>query len=122
MKFYFYFLTAKTQNIHFFKVNRAVFDEFACVLEERYKGPILNYKKTHPHLLQQNTIYPDTQHVEIEPRSYLLQSKNEYDFVVDKLKQFKRKPKKMKHGPNPLFESILDQVHHLGQYTDADQL
>ena len=67
------------------------------------KGPILNYKETHPHLLQQNTIYPDTQHVEIEPRSYLLQSKNEYDFVVHKLKQFKRKPKKIKYGPNLLF-------------------
>ena len=122
MKFYFYFLTAKTQNIHFLKVNRAVLNEFARELEERYKGPILNYKETHPHLLQQNTIYPDTQHVEIEPRSYLLQSKNEYDFVVDKLKQFKRKPKKMIHRPNSLFESILDQVHHLGQYTDAGQL
>ena len=86
MKFHFYFLTAMTHNIHFLNVNRAVFDEFACVLEEKYKGPILNYKETHPHLLQQNTIYPDTQHVEIEPRNYLLKSKNEYDFVVDKLK------------------------------------
>ena len=111
-----------TQNIHFLNVNRAVFDEFAHVLEEKYKGPILNYKETHLHLLQQNTIYPDTQHVETEPRNYLLKSKNEYDFVVDKLKQFKRKPRKMGYRPNPLFESILDQVHHLGQYIDADQL
>ena len=57
---------------------------------ERYKGPILNYKETHPDLLQQNTIYPDTQHIETEPRSYLLKSKNNYDCVVDKLKQFKK--------------------------------
>ena len=56
------------------------------VLEEQYQGPILNYEETYPHLLQQKTIYPDTQHVEIEPRSYLLKTKKEYDFVVDKLK------------------------------------
>ena len=120
--FHFYFLTAMTQNIHFMNVNRYVFKEFACVLEEQYQGPILNYKETYPHLLQQKTIYPDTQHVEIEPRNYLLKTKKEYDFVVDKLKQFKRKWKKIRQEPNSLFESILDQVHHLGQYTDADQL
>ena len=78
MKFYFYFLTAMTHNIHFMNVNRYVFDEFACVLEEQYQGPILNYNETYPHLLQQKTIYPDTQHVEIEPRSYLLKTKKEW--------------------------------------------
>ena len=96
VKFHFYFLTAKMQNIHLMNMNRAVFDKFAHVFEEQYKGPILNYKETHPHLLQQKTIYPDTEHVEIEPRNYLLKSKNEYTFVVDKLKIFKRKPKKMR--------------------------
>ena len=86
MKFHFYFLTARTQNIHFMNVNRDVFNKFAHVLKEQYKGPILNYEETHPHLLQQKTIYPDTEHIEIEPRSYLLKTKKEYDFVVDKLK------------------------------------
>ena len=47
---------------------------------------MLNYEETYPHLLQPKTIYPDTEHVEIEPMSYLLKTKKEYDFVVDKLK------------------------------------
>ena len=85
MKFHFYFLTAKTQNIHFMNVNRYVFDEFVCSwgVISRANAKIWGNLSTPT---AAKTIYPDTEHVEIEPMSYLLKTKKEYDFVVGKLK------------------------------------
>ena len=83
------------ENIHILDVNKAVFDEFAWVLEHRYKGPVLNYKETHPNLLQSQSIYNDIKYVSPEAKNYSMTSTEDYLFVIKKLKPFKRKPKKV---------------------------
>ena len=74
---------------------RQFFDEFARVLKEKYKGPMLNYKESHQRLLQNTTIYNDVKYVSPEAKDYSLRCCEDYMFVVEKLKKFKRKPKKV---------------------------
>ena len=89
-------------------MNQAVFDEFARVLEPKYKGPVLNYKQTHPHLIQKATIYNDVKYVSVEAKNYSLRSREDYMFVVEKLKAFKRKLKKV-----TLTKNILNKIDNL---------
>ena len=84
-----------------------MFDEFARVLKPKYKGPVLNYKQTHPHLIQNTTIYNDVKYVSVEAKNYSLRSREDYVFV-EKLKAFKRKPKKV-----TLTKNILNKIDTL---------
>ena len=72
-----------------------MFDQVTRVLKPKYKGPVLNYKQTHPHLIQNTIIYNDVKYVSVEVKNYSLRSREDYMFVVEKLKAFKRKPKKV---------------------------
>ena len=49
---------------------------------------------THPHLIQNTRIYNDIKYVSVEAKNCSLRSREDYMFVVEKLKAFKRTAEK----------------------------